>query len=39
MTQKDLVTQVVDDLIEKAKLLKIPQDMLLAELLYRQYDG
>lgn len=38
MTQKETVAQLIDELIEKAKLKEIPEEILLAELLYRHHD-
>lgn len=38
MTQKEMVSNLIDEWVEKAKLLEIPEAMLLVELLYRHYD-
>ena len=38
MTQNDIVSKLIDELMEKAKVAKIPKDMILAEILYRHYS-
>ena len=38
MTQNDIVSKLIDELMEKAKAAKIPEDMILAEILYLHYE-
>lgn len=38
MTSEETTAQLICELIEKARLLGIPEDMLFAEMLYRHYD-
>lgn len=38
MTQNDIVSKLIDELMEKAKAAKIPIDMILAEILYRHHS-
>ena len=39
MTQNDIVSKLIDELMEKAKAAKIPEDMILAEILYRHHNN
>ena len=39
MTQNDIVSKLIDKMMEKAKVAKIPKDLILAENLYRHCEN
>lgn len=38
MTQNDIVSKLIDELMKNAKGAKIPKEMILAEILYRHHS-